>query len=72
MDEKSVNESTNRVRIVSSSAGFALEQMINSILDEEQSKGAELVDIKLTAVPGGDSMTSQNEFVAIIVLRSAD
>ena len=61
-----------RVRVVSHSLVVGLQGTINSVLYEEQENGAEVIDIKLSSMPAGDSQfgSAQGEHVALITLRS--
>ena len=63
-----------RVRVVTASMAAALQGAINSVLEEEQASGAELIDIKLTStpVPPSESRFGSGfgEHVALILLRS--
>jgi hypothetical protein len=63
-----------RVRVVTVSVAAALQGAINSVLEEEQASGAQLIDIKLTATPAPPSDSEfgsgAGEYVAVILLRS--
>jgi hypothetical protein len=66
-----------RVRVVTASMAAALQGAINSVLEEEQASGAELIDIKLTSTPAppsesrfGSGFDEHGEHVALILLRS--
>ena len=63
-----------RVRVVTTSVAAALQGAINSVLEEEQASGTELIDIKLTSVPAPPSDSGfgsgTGEHVAVILLRS--
>jgi hypothetical protein len=63
-----------RVRVVTASVAAALQGAINTVLEEEQASGAELIDIKLTSTPAPPSDSGFGsgfgEHVAVILLRS--
>jgi hypothetical protein len=61
-----------RVRVVTHSVASSLQSAINSVLEEEQSGGAEVVDIKLTSTPAVPDQFGSGfgEHVAVIILRS--
>ena len=63
-----------RVRVVVRAFSSELEHVINDVLKEELTNGAEVVDIKLTstAPPSGQPHigSSFGEHVALIILRS--
>ena len=75
MAEHSLTSPINhlRVRVVSHTVASALERSINSVLEEEQAKGAQVIDIKLSSTPPVEPSgmtTPRGEHVALILLRS--
>ena len=62
-----------RVRVVMQSITSGLEEAINRVLREEQARGAEVVDVKVTSTPPAEGRSalgsSFGEHVALILLR---
>ena len=67
-----------RVRVVTTLMASGLQGAINSVLEDEQANGAEVVDITLTYAPPLESSspgmttvtTPRGEYAALVLLRS--
>jgi len=56
------------VRVVVCSYSSELEHALTTVIDEEERRGGEVVDIKLTLIP--PTSTTLGEYTALVILRA--